>query len=109
MISSAIYRFQKTYAIKRILTEGFDSNGYAVKTYAASATFEAVIQPLRPDELRNMPEGQNNLDWLKIYSLTSVALKDLITYRGFDYEIQKIAIFEDLGPHYRAYAVKVKD
>lgn len=109
MIGTPIRTFGKTYVIKSVASESFDANGYAVKTYGANRNITAVIQPMRADELRNVPEGQNSLEWIKLFSLSELKLKDIITYRSVNYEIQKVESWIEDELYYRSEAVKVKE
>lgn len=66
---------------------------FEVLTSEVSITFEGVIQPLSPKELRLKPEGQRGFEWLQIHCLSGdndLNLADIVSYNGKRYKIMKI-------------------
>ena len=84
--------------------ESYDADGYAVKTATATLPIKAHIQPMGTKDLRNVPEGQNTLQWIVIWSETSLPEKNTIDYNGVIFEIQKVEFWDD-GPFYKAAGV----
>ena len=78
---------------------------------------KASLQPLRPEELVNLPEAQRNRKSYKVY--TEVELKtavengapaDILIFSGTEYEIQGVEQWVTPGldlPHYKSIAVKL--
>lgn len=102
---NTIKHYSKTRSLKRpgsiTVTNGF-------KTRAADTviSIEAAVQPLSAKELRNVPEGQNELEWKNIWSGSELRNKDKVEVNGIDYTIQKVEYWEE-GGFYHAKAVKV--
>jgi len=83
-------------------------NGFRVPAAAVISTIEAYVQPMSPKELRNVPEGQNTVAWYSIWALSEVRNKDVITWEGSDYTVQR-ATGRPEGGFWRASAVHVND
>ena len=69
-----------------------------------TTTIDVHIQPLSDKELRNVPEGQNTLEWVNIWSVSEIKNKDVISI----YTVQKVKYWAE-GPFWKAQAVKVTD
>lgn len=99
----------KHYSKPRILKRpGSITVADGFKTRAADTVIpiDAAVQPLSPKELRNVPEGQNELEWKNIWSGSEMKNKDKVEVNGIDYTIQKVEYWEE-GSFYHAKAVKV--
>jgi len=69
-----------------------------------NTTISAHVQPLSDKELRNVPEGQNTMEWINIWSLSEIKPKDLIGV----HTVQKVKYWEE-GKYWKAQAVKVNN
>lgn len=110
-MSSAMLKTIKRNARSYSLTsQGSESfvDGYVVKSTESDQTIKAHIQPMNEKELRQVPELQNTLQWIVIWSEISLPVKDKITYGGVIFTIQKVEFWDD-GPFYRAKAVHVEE
>lgn len=81
-------------------------NGYRTSAAPASDPIQAHIQPMSPKELRNVPEGQNTMEWVSVWSLFDLQENDKIVDGGKTYEVQR---FKDRGDFFKAEAVRVVD
>lgn len=106
-ISSVLKKRAKSVTLKR---PGVEStvNGFRVPAATVTSTIEAYVQPMSAKELRNVPEGQNTVAWYSVWALSEVKTKDVITWEGNDYTIQR-ATGRPEGGFWRASAVHVDD
>ena len=102
-----IRRNAKTYSLKLAGANTF-VDGYAVEASTTPANISAVVQPMGSKELRNVPEGQNKLQWVEIWSEANIPNKAEITYGGTVFTIQKTKFWDD-GGFYNAAAVHLED
>ena len=107
MVDEAIKEFEKDYLQYKFNTESF-TNGYVQNYYFNPITIKAVVQPMTEDELRNVPEGQNTLEWLTIWSRSSFVNKDIIKYQNKNYTIQRVEYWDET-PYYKGAMVRVED
>ena len=107
MLEDALIEFEKTYQ-RKSFTGDSTTNGITAPQYTAFSEIQAVIQPLNENELRNVPEGQNQLDWKKIWSRSILYNKDVVVYQGNEYELQKTTIWDET-PYYFSKMVRVED
>lgn len=91
--------------VRRVVTH---VGGYAKDT-DTSSTVKGVIQPMSPKELRNVPEGQNTLEWRNVWSETELRNRDLITDpEGNQFTLQSVEFWRE-GIFYKATAVEAGD
>ena len=83
-------------------------DGFATKAAPTVSTIEAHAQPLSPQEVRDLPAGQNSTDWRNIWSEEEIILSDVITSLGKKYTIKRVEYWEE-GLFYRAQGVKTED
>jgi len=108
MVESAILNFAAPWQIYRLCGDK-NINGLIKEKYTAiKPKITAVVQPMSKRELRNVPEGQNALDWQSIWSIERIYLKDKIKINCDYYEIQKVAYWAE-GEFWAGSAVKVED
>ncbi len=69
-----------------------------------NTTIDVHVQPLSAKELRNVPEGQNTMQWVNMWSLTEIKEQDLIDV----YTVQKVKYWPE-GPFWHAQAVRVSN
>lgn len=103
-----IRRNAKTYSLKLAGANSYDNDGYASEAATVASDIKAHIQPMTQKELRNVPEGQNTLQWISIWSEANIHEKATIVYGGATYTIQKVEFWDD-GGFYKAAAVHVED
>lgn len=103
-----IRRNAKTYSFQLAGTNTFDNDGFATISTTLPANISAVIQPMGSKELRNVPEGQNTLQWITIWSEINLALKGEITYGGVVFTVQNVEFWDD-GGFYIARATHLED
>jgi len=69
-----------------------------------NSTINVHIQPLSAEELRNVPEGQNTMQWVNMWSVEEIKNSDLID----TFTVQKTTHWEE-GGFWVAQAVKVNN
>ncbi len=90
-------------------TAGLNVRGYGTETVDSTTVIKAAIQPMGDRELRNMPEGQNTLEWWNLWSESELRVRDLVTGpQGVQLTIQKIKERHE-GVYFRASATRVTD
>lgn len=106
----------KPLTVKRH-TAGAYVNGRWDEAAPEEIAMKGAVQPAKPNELMNLPEGQRTRASIKIYSdaelLTvdeSAARKaDVITYNGRDYEVKETGLYEGFGlKAYKSIALAVE-
>jgi len=103
-----IRRNAKTYSMKPAGANAFGLDGFATTSATVSFNISAHIQPMGAKELRNVPEGQNTLKWIVLWSEIDLPEKNIVTYGGVEFTIQKTEFWDD-GGFYKAAAVHVED
>lgn len=69
-----------------------------------------AVQPATEAELLSLPEGQRTKGAIRVYSDTSLKIKDRIEHKNMKYEIHIVEDNSDLFlPHYKAILAKVAD
>ena len=110
----------KPYVITRYPADAanpYDENGNYIEPTPTQIDIEANIQPLTPNQVLQMPEGDRTQSWIKGYTSSVTRTKregangyaaDTLLYRGDEYEIRKIDPW-DVGvlDHYKFYAIRV--
>ena len=87
---------------------GLSSTGYGTNA-DTSVIIKAVIQPMSPKEMRNLPAGQRTLEWRNIWSEAELQNRDIITDpEGNVFTIQSVEFWRET-PHYSAKATKAID
>lgn len=98
----------KPYVLTSVGGTTADDDGYQNDAAGTPATVQAHIQPMGTKDLRNVPEGQNTLQWIVIWSESELIQKHKITYGNVVFTIQKVEFWDD-GAFYKAAAVHVED
>ncbi len=107
-VKSVIIRRQKAVSRSRP-GAAIRAGGYAKKGIPTVTTIQAHVQPLSPKEIRDLPPGQNAVDWRNVWSTTDdLLINDTITTGGVSYRL-KNAIFWEEGEFYQAQGSKVSD
>jgi hypothetical protein len=107
-VKSVIIRRQKPVQRSR---PGAETNvgGFIQKATPTTTTIQAHVQPLSPKEIRDLPPGQNAIDWRNVWSTTDdLLINDVITTGGISYRL-KSAIFWEEGEFYHGLGSKVSD
>ena len=103
-----IRRNAKTHSLKLAGANSFGDDGFATEASTSSANIEAVVQPMEFKDLRNVPEGQNTLQWVSIWSESNIPEKAEIVSGGATFTIQRTQFWE-AGGFYKAAAVHLED
>lgn len=86
---------------------GYNADGEAVPGVSVSETVKAVIQPVKGNQLMDMPEGiRTEAGWI-CWSRSSVIVDDVITHKTITYRV----LFDwprDEGAFYRAALGRTK-
>jgi hypothetical protein len=107
-VSEAIYR--RSYDIpRRRPAADTITDGYAIPGAPTSDTIFGTVQPLSGKELRNLPPGQNALDWRNVWSLDELFLRDQLTIEGVTYVVQQVDPWQIDGQYWKAQACRVAD
>jgi hypothetical protein len=97
----AIDRRAITMTRTRASGGGYNADGEAVPGVASAESIKAVIQPVKGNQLMDMPEGiRTEAGWI-CWSRSSLAVDDIITHKGIIYRV----LFDwprDEGVFYRA-------
>lgn len=86
-MSAAFSGWKNTITVQRITQTVVD--GFTQDT-ASSVTFQGVIQPLDPEQIKLKPEGQRSWEWLDIHiegSAVIFATNDRFLYNGRKFKI----------------------
>lgn len=107
--------FRKPQTIKRV-TAGSYVDGVWVPGTESTFTIQASVQPLRDDQLVNLPEGRRASDTVKVYTSSDlISLNDKganqqpdkLVWRGEDYELVAKSVRQmNVVPHFRYYATR---
>src|SRR5215208_4450917 len=66
------------------------TDGYAIPAADSTVTVFGVVQPLSGEEIRNLPPGENSVDWRNVWATTEIRVRDRLTADGMLFTIQKI-------------------
>lgn len=100
--------------VKRYSGAGSYVNGTWSPGTSGNVTVRASVQPLRPNELLHLPEGDRTRAGVKIYSdaelqtadeATGIAA-DEVTWDGEQWEVQKVSSHFLGLAHYKAIALR---
>jgi len=83
-------------------------DGFASKADPSTSTIAAHAQPLSPQEIRDLPAGQDATGWRNIWSEEQMFLSDVITSLGKKYTIKRVEYWPE-GEFYRAQGVITED
>ncbi len=107
-VKSVIIRRQKAVSRTR-RAAGTISGGFGQAGTPTTTTIQAHVQPLSPKEIRDLPPGQNAIDWRNFWSTTDdLVIDDVIAVNGISYRL-KNAIFWEEGEFYQGQGSKVSD
>ena len=108
-VKSVIIRRQKAVQRSRPGTEA-NVGGFIQKATPTTTTIQAHVQPLSPKEIRDLPPGQNAIDWRNVWTVepNDILINDVITAGGIQYRL-KGAIFWEEGEFYQGRGSKVFD
>ncbi len=92
----------------------YDAKGRFIEPTSEPIFIMACVQPLKPNEIRDLPENRRSEEWIKLYStyeLCGVSVKDKrqpdkIKDKGRLYEIQTVTDWDDVAGYYKATAVR---
>lgn len=107
-VKSVIIRRQKSVTRSRPGAVTI-SDGKGQKASPSVTIIQAHVQPLSPKQIRDLPPGQNAIDWRNVWSTTDdLLINDVILSKGISYRL-KSAIFWEEGEFYSAQGSKVSD
>lgn len=64
-------------------------DGYRSTSAATEFETEVTIQPMTAKDLRNVPEGQNALQWFTVWGPDELRVKDQIHFNDVIYTVQR--------------------
>ncbi|MCP4570693.1 MAG: hypothetical protein GY841_24170 [FCB group bacterium] len=93
----------------------YDSNGRWIDGPEDETPIAASVQPLKPNELKDLPENRHSEEWVKIYTSTEIkgvsvnnqSQPDRIKSKDKIYEVHTVTNWDDAGGYYKATAVRV--
>lgn len=110
---------KKTYTVTRAATKlanPYDANGVLLPTTPTTLTIQAHIQPLTPNQIIQMPEGDRTQSWCKGYTDTLLRTAkegtpkysaDTFVWNGATYEVRKVDVWDTgVMDHYKFYAIR---
>lgn len=106
-IKNVVIRYQKPVSLARPNASSVLA-GYAQPGTDTTTTIQAAVQPLSAKELRDLPPGQNAIDWRNFWSLSELRIKDKITVGGITYRL-KNAVYWPEGEFWQGQGSKVSD
>jgi len=83
-------------------------DGYRTRAPDTVINTEVHFQPMSPKELRNVPEGQNTLEWYVGWSEIELKVKDKIDMGGIAVTVQRREYWPE-GPFWKVQASNVTD
>lgn len=85
-------------------------DGRWVDGAATVYTAAGNVQPLNGRELLQLPEGDRNREYKKMYTAFAVQNDDVVTISGKTYQAQNVADWSDHPqPHYRVRLMLIED
>lgn len=90
----------------KAITQTVDEYGDVIET-SIDFSFDGVIQPLSPEEIKVKPAGQWSWDWYWFHTKEDVKLatNDRVVYRNIEYKIMAIKDYSDYG-HIEYHCIK---
>lgn len=90
----------------KAITQTVDKYGDVISN-EFSFSFDGVIQPLAPEEIKVKPAGQWSWDWYWFHTKENVKLatNDRVIYRGVEYKIMAVKDYGDYG-HIEYHCIK---
>lgn len=113
-----VERFGATYNVSRPNPGEYVKGRWVPGSGTTDFDIIASIQPMKPFEVEQQPEGQRSKEMIKIYTVqglrpTIEAQKvkgDRLSYRGRTYEVQRVETWDFVTdiPHFKAIAALVE-
>lgn len=90
----------------QVVTQYVDENGNVENRYT-NFTFDGVIQPLDPEQIKVKEEGQWSWSWYWFHTKENVDLhtNDVVLYKGHEYKIMAKKDYSDYG-HIEYHCIK---
>lgn len=60
------------------------------------------LQPMSGREMQRLPEGMRERELLQFFTPTEMRSGDVLEYGGYDWEVDRVFDFSQLGGYYRA-------
>lgn len=104
--------FRKPYTVKRVAA-GSVIDGYYTNGTSSTVNITASVQPLKPSDIQQLPEGRRNKKLFNIFTSTKLnvvtsANPDKITIGTEDFELDQEEQWQNgILNHYKYLAIKV--
>jgi hypothetical protein len=106
--------FRKSFTVKT-KAAGTVVDGFFVEGSVTTSTIQASLQPLKPEDIQQLPEGRRNsklfflITSSKLNLITS-ANPSIVTVDTEDYEVDKEEIWQNnVINHYKYLIIKIND
>lgn len=106
-VADVIRRNQRPLTLERLGAVAIAA-GYAAEGTPTTSEIQGHTQPFSARELRNVPEGQNTLEWWHVWSETEIRVRDRVLFDGRAYTVQRVEDWPE-GGFYHAWAVATTD
>lgn len=111
-VSGAVLAFAGSITLK---TGGVGAwvDGVFTPASPTSSTIQAMVAPLKPEELARFPEGTRVDQVIQVFTTTASlspfregtgAAGDSVVWRGVEYQIEQVEAWDELGGFVRALA-----
>lgn len=104
--------FRKTYTVTRV-TVGSITDGYYTNGTSNTFDIQASIQPLKPSDVQQLPEGRRNKKMFTVFTDTELQVvtssnPDKLSIYGEVYELDQEEVWQNgVINHYKYLAIKV--
>ena len=119
-VADAVAQVAEKVVLRRAPSGYYDDKGrYKERERGEDVEFEASVQPLRADEMLDLPENRRSRAAIKLYTETklrtvSVDKKtqpDIIVpqsgaFKGVEFEVDAVTDWDEVGGYYKALATK---
>ena len=108
--------FAEDITLSRPNASGSYVDGLWEDSARSTSTIRGSFQPIRGNELVNLPEAQRTRELVKIYTeaelrtedTTAKTVADILIYNGIEYEVIQVSIWPSVTgiPHYKVFAAR---
>ena len=107
--------FVTTFSYVRQVAGSYVDGVWTEGTASAAQTAKGAVQPLTPDEVQMLQEGQRQRQSLKIYTETQLNAVDeinkikgdIVTVEGSEYEVQRVFKQRTPWQHYKCLCTEL--
>ena len=94
-----------------------DAEGYPIQPAFTDTAIAASVQPAQGEDLEFLPEGVRVRDSRRLYTEVEVREADVstkskadwIVYKGAQYKVVNVRVYDAVIPHYRAIMIKLQE